>query len=374
VTAARAKRDEIRGRKAGGERVVRNPRLTFNGAADAWWEAQAVRLRPNTQAAYAASLVHLRHELGRVRMDEIAAADVARFVRRMEERGLKAWTIKGALTVLSRVCKYASANLGCAAPNPLDGLDKSERPRTEDRDKTIIVNGDLDRFLAAVEPEHRPMFQFAAATGARLGEVLGVRWGKVDLERGKVSITHQLDRSGRYVELKTKRSRRTIEIPPSLVSVLRKHKLASARTGDHDYVFVNRSGRPHDHRNVGGRIMSRALRRAELAEQTDADGRVVREAPTFHSLRHGHASAWIHSGGSIVELSARLGHRDPNVTMGIYAHVIEDAASGDARAARLEALYGGTLAGDAEDEDRGTKPQIAVPVDTRILPLRGYQA
>ena len=56
VRVARARRDDVAGRKARGEKVRPRPNLRFNQAADAWWTDKAMKLRPNTQSAYAASL------------------------------------------------------------------------------------------------------------------------------------------------------------------------------------------------------------------------------------------------------------------------------------------------------------------------------
>jgi len=63
---------------------------------------------------------------------------------------------------------------------------------------------------------------------------------------------------------------------------------------------------------------------------------------TFHSLRHSFASAWIGSGGDLVELSAHLGHRDPSITASVYAHEWEKASRSDARRARIEVMLAGS--------------------------------
>lgn len=83
--------------------------------------------------------------------------------------------------------------------------------------------------------------------------------------------------------------------------MLRAHKVRSRQTAPEDLVFASRTGGPMDHRSVAERGLARVYKRAEL------DGR----APTFHELRHAHASAWIATGGDMVELSAPLRRRDP---------------------------------------------------------------
>jgi len=183
------------------------------------------------------------------------------------------------------------------------------------------------------------LFIFAAGTGARLSEVLGLRWLGLDLDRGTAHFSHQLDRSKNYVELKTKRSRRTIELFPTLIAELRRHKMASEFSGDHDYVFASLRGTGLDHRNIGGRVLDRAVKKAGLEDEV-RDGEIVNPAPTFHSLRHTHGSALIAEGWDIEEVSARLGHQNTGVTIRIYIHAYESAKRSALRTERLEAMYG----------------------------------
>src|SRR4051812_25185822 len=74
--AEKALATEIAGR-ARGEKIAADPRLRFNDAADAWWSARVVKLRPGTHNAYGAGLKHLREHFGRWRMTDIAPTDVA---------------------------------------------------------------------------------------------------------------------------------------------------------------------------------------------------------------------------------------------------------------------------------------------------------
>lgn len=339
VRAARARRADIAGRKGRGEKVLPQPRLTLGEAADAYWEAKAIKLRPATQSAYGASLKHLRQRWERTRLDDVTVSTVARFVTEMEARGYAGWTIKGALTVLGRVFDHSIRHLGWHGANPVRGLDRDERPKSDEREKRILSSDELARLLSAIEAEHRLLFTFAAATGARLAEVLGIRWHGIDFESGTAHFSHQLDRTGGYVALKTKRSRRTIELPSSLLSQLRTHKLASPYSSDHDYVFASRKGTGHDHRNIGGRVLARAVTRADVGDEI-REGVVVRHAPTFHSLRHSHGSALIAAGWDLEEVSSRLGHRDVTVTARVYVHAYESSKRSAARSSRLEAMYG----------------------------------
>lgn len=309
--------------------------------------------------------MHLLPRFGRRRLDSVDVDDVARLVEELQRAGRKAWTIRGNLTVAGRVFDFARRRLGWAGQNPVRLLDRSERPRSDQRERRVLSGEELERLIAAADDRYRPIFAFAAGTGARLGEVLGLKWRSLDLERGTASITHQLDRQGRYVELKTARSRRTVELPASLVSLLRVRKLETPYSGADDYVFSARTGGPLEHRNVAGRALRRAVERAGL-EQGEAP------APTFHALRHGFASAWIASGGDLVELSAHLGHRDPAITASTYSHEFEKAARSDARRARLDGIFGSAM--EATGRSGGQEAEPAPSGEVVALQEKRYAA
>lgn len=204
IKAARAALAQEHAKRARSERVASNPRLTFNAAADAWWDARVVRLRPATHNAYGAALKHLRHHFGRQRMTHIAPTDVAKYIAKKQSEGLKGWTIKGHMTVLSSVFTYAARHLGLTAQNPVSLLDRVERPSSDDEKPKRVMNADeLDKLLNAVDDRYRMIFDLAAETGCRLAEALGLAWENVSLEEQTVEFTHQLDRKGKRVPLKT---------------------------------------------------------------------------------------------------------------------------------------------------------------------------
>jgi integrase len=375
VTAAQAALTDVKDRKNKGERIAPNPRLTFGQAAEAWFEAQASNLRPATRDVYRSHLdTHLLPAFGRRRLDSLEVDDVARFVAKMGtpgyrqeteqrtqgqgrrtgrrsaavESGYRAWTIRGALTVAGRVFDYAQRRMRWSGQNPVRLLDNGERPRSDQRERRILTRDELERLLAAADHRSHSAFAFAVGTGCRLGEVLGLKWRAIDLDAGTATISHQVDRRGRYVELKTKRSRRTIELPTELVAMLRALQMAAPaeHSGPDAYVFATRNGTAYQHRNISGRALSRAIKRAGL--DTDPEN-----LPTMHSFRHSFASAWIASGGDIVELSAHLGHRDPSVTMTTYSHDFEKANRSDARRTRLDGIFGSALV--APDRSEATQ-------------------
>src|SRR5690348_16530087 len=78
---------------------------------------------------------------------------------------------------------------------------------------------------------------------------------------------------------------------------------------------------------------SRELHSCDVVAQSDSAGLTTRwreacvslELPrvNFHALRHTHASMLIHRGVNVVKISQRLGHKNPTVTLNIYAHLFD---------------------------------------------------
>lgn len=351
ITAARRALTDEKAKKGRGERITADPRLKLNAAADAWWNTRVIRLRATTQDAYKWNLLHLRKALGNRRLQDITAPDVARYVTDRQSAGAKGWTIKGEMTSLSGIYKFAARYLGYAGTNPVQALDQVERPSTSDeKPKRILTNVELSRLLGAIT-SHRLLYEVAADTGGRLGEVLGLTWGNVDLETEAITFTHQLDRGGKRVALKTKRARRTLEVAPDCTAALRAHKMASPASGTHDLVFLSRDGQPHDHRNVA-RILERAVGKVGLGA-VERDGQVVEAAPSFHSLRHTHASALIAQGWDLEEVSARLGHSDIGTTQRAYVHAYDAAKRSPLRRDRLASLRAGRGSSVAAQDGSG---------------------
>src|SRR5438045_7179081 len=87
------------------------------------------------------------------------------------------------------------------------------------------------------------------ATGMRKGEILGLRWADVDLEKGMLHVSHTLNYMAGYGfvegEPKTQGSKRMILLPQFVVDGLRRHRaaqlegrlMAGALWVDHDLVF-----------------------------------------------------------------------------------------------------------------------------------------
>jgi integrase len=162
----------------------------------------------------------------------------------------------------------------------------------------------------------------ALFTGMRLGEVLALRWSRVDLDGEVITVREALEATKAGIRFKSPKSRagrRDITLPDILADVLREHRraalelrmqLGAGRLPDDALLFSNLEGEALQPSNVSSDW-------GELA------GRMGMPDVTFHGLRHTHASQLIDAGVDIVTVSKRLGHAKPSVTLAIYAHMFK---------------------------------------------------
>ena len=157
----------------------------------------------------------------------------------------------------------------------------------------------------------------------RKGELAGLKWANVDLEKGRLQVVNTLQRiSGRGLVLgvpKTERSRRSIALSDAAVGLLhevrgkqtiQKAEIADAWTQS-GFVLTHQDGMPLD-----SEVVSKAFTK------------LVKEAGfpdlTMHGLRHTHATILLEQGVNPKVVSERLGHASVATTMDIYSHVLPD--------------------------------------------------
>lgn len=333
-----------------GVRVAASRDLTVATAAERWLDASG-HLRATTLAAYRASLeTHVLPAFGKRRLETVTPDDVGRWAQRMrtsayrveadrraypdtaEEKRprtpLRAATIGLALKTLHRIFAHAIRRQGFAGTSPVAALERAERPADEAKERIILRPVELAEVVDASTPAYRAVLAFLAGTGCRLGEALGVTWDDLDLVEGTARIGAQLDRDGRRVPLKTRNARRTLDLPGSLIDVLKQEERSRVNRSGGGLVFATSIGGPLNHRNVARRGLVAACKKAGLPIISP------------HGIRHAHASTLLADGWDLAAVSRRLGHGSVAITASTYAHLLEDAERRQARRDRLDGLYG----------------------------------
>ncbi len=259
--------------------------------------------------------------LGQVSLASLSGNDVNRLLLRMKEAGKAESTRRNCYTTLRKALDDAVLE-GLLATNPVHRI---RQPGVHREEARFLTADEVTRLLKAAEGHrYRVVVVFILGTGVRRGEALALKWSDVDLDSGHAKLRGSLTRrEGRLVVsgVKTRASRRTVALSPTVAELLRRHRAQQAaerlRAGgdwhDEDFVFATASGRPVEPQNV--------LRTVREAAHEAGLSRV-----TVHSLRHTYATAALLNGVALKVVSANLGHASIQITADTYGHVTDDAA------------------------------------------------
>ena len=161
----------------------------------------------------------------------------------------------------------------------------------------------------------------AVSTGMRRGEILGLHWAEVDLERAQLRVAYTLEQTKakglNFKPPKTPKSRRQIALPQIIVQILKAHRREQnankLRLGpdyeDHDLVCARPDGKPWPPQTFSTRFAAH-IRSSGLPH--------VR----FHDLRHTHATQLLKNNVHPKVVSERLGHSTIAITLDTYSHVL----------------------------------------------------
>lgn len=285
-----------------------------------YWLEEFVR-DDRKKTTYAKYETHVRRYLiphiGSKRLETLGAADVRRMLAAVTAQASAATAkeshrvLRSAITAACRE-ELITRNVVKLVP----------APRVQSRELKPWDLEETTTFLEAARKD--PLyatFVLAVALELRRGEILGLRWSDIDLERRTLTVRNQIQRVQKELYADSTKNRRTRAIPVPLMCVapLRWQRLRQAAQRlaagqdwhDSDYVFTTRTGRTIEPRNL-----SRSFER--IAE--DAGLRRIR----LHDARHGCATLLFAAGVPARVVMEILGHSQIAVTMNIYTHVSDE--------------------------------------------------
>ena len=308
------------------------------------------RVRASTLQGYESKVRHrLIPGLGGHRLGRLTPEHVETYLAGLRREVAPATALQ-LFRILSRALKVA-VQRGKLARNPCDLID----PPTAVRDEVKPLSGaDTRKVLQAASS---PRWAIALALGLRQGEALGLQWEYVDLDsavphlRIRWALARQKWRHGcsaptacgrkpaacpdrhggglALVEVKSRKSRRTLPLSPGMVRLMKDHRAVQRKArlaAPHwagDFVFCGPAGQPVDPRRDWGAW------KALLAAAGVRDARL-------HDARHSAGTAMRRMGMDLREVMEWLGHSQISVTS-IYAHVPDEEMR--ERAAQLDAVH-----------------------------------
>ena len=201
----------------------------------------------------------------------------------------------------------------------------------ERKEAAYFENQELPRLFAHLPSEpYRTLFLVALKTGMRQGELLGLRWGDVDLEEAVIRV--RASYTGGVVGTPKNRERRDVDLISDVVALLSDWRERHSHSID-GLVFAGTNGQPFLSPTV---VLRRHLYPAMAAAEIPRAGPTL-EKRTFHSFRHTFAKRALENGAQITWLSRHLGHSSLKVTTDIYGHW--ERAERKIQAAKMEGAF-----------------------------------
>lgn len=362
--------------------VLPNERQTVEQFLMRWLEHKRARLRPRAWLTYEQAIrIHLVPGIGKLPLAKMKPAHLEAWFDRHLRAGASARNVRYARTVLraalnqARKWRDVADNVATLIEPPRHQA-KEIQPLTPEQARALLLAAQGNRLEAIVS--------VGTALGLRLGEVLGLAWADVDMERETLRVRQALERSGgdstarrpmiaerqvllaefaatpkrseerravrmkldalrkqwrtirttlKLTEPKSLRSRRTIRMPGIVSAALKAHRVrqledrlaAGASWENSGLVFTTAFGTPLEPRNVTAAFHA-LLAAAGLPS--------VR----FHDLRHTAATLLLAQGVDPRTIMETLGHSQISLTLNTYSHVLP--ALQDNAAAKMDAILG----------------------------------
>lgn len=245
------------------------------------------------------------------------------FMIQEDNRPLSAKTVQEHHRLISTVLEQAVKE-GLV---PFNAASRADLPKVEKKEVNYFQPEQVAAIRDALEQEPikwKTLIHLFLITGARRGEILGLKWDKVDFDANRIFICNSILYSpdvGIYESSpKTERSKRFVSLPTETMQLLRKYKTWQTeerlRLGEYyenqGFVFAQDNGKPIHPDSVTDWLNKFSTRHG-----------LPHINP--HAFRHTMASMLYFNGVDSVSISKRLGHAQVSTTANIYAHVMEEA-------------------------------------------------
>lgn len=314
------------------EGIRSDTRQTFSAYCDYVIELKESRgVKHSTIVRYKELTKRIYEHIGQIKLKDLRADHLNSLITALSVDGmnkrtggkLSAKTIKEYHRLISTVLEQAVKE----GLIPYNVAKRVETPKVEKKEVNYFQPDEVTRIREACEQEPikwKTLTHLFLITGARRGEILGLKWDKVDFDNNTIKIDNTVLYSsdiGVYEDTpKTPKSKRTISLPNETMLLLRQYRKWQLQER-------LRLGAYYENKNfVFSKDDGNVMHPDSVVNYFDKFSRKY-NLPHInaHAFRHTMASMLYFNGVDTISISSRLGHAQPSTTADIYSHVIEKA-------------------------------------------------
>lgn len=296
-----------------------NKNLKYEEWLDIWMEKERFFIKESTYATYTNIIEnHLKPVLGKKKINNITNEDLQNFIilklstsKKNLEKGLALKTVKDMTVLIKNTLKTATQNklisfqnFQCKFPS---SFSKSHLKTFSVEEQKILF-----KYLINNQNSKNLGILLCLQTGLRLGEICGLQWQDINLEKSTLTICRTLqkiyikEKNKSYSKTiistpKTKTSNRIIPLNIDFINLIKPFQ-----QNKNNYFITNSTNylKPHCYRYYYQKLLH-FLNLPKLR---------------FHSLRHTFATQAIELGIDCKTISEILGHANMNTTLNLYVH------------------------------------------------------
>ncbi len=242
---------------------------------------------------------------GEKRVNEITSVDIIKWQNGLLRQEYKPTYLRMIQNQVTALFNHAERFYDLKT-NPCKKVDKIGRSNA--KELNFWTKDEFDIFISGFSEEeemYRIIFLILFWLGCRVGELLALTAGDIDLEKGEVNISKTYFRRNKtdYITSpKTESSNRKITIPKFLQEELKVFLSRQYDLQPEDRIFP---------------ITDRAIQKKMKQKTEQANLKPIR----VHDLRHSHIALLIEKGMQPLVIAQRVGHDSVNTTMNIYGHL-----------------------------------------------------
>jgi integrase len=247
---------------------------------------------------------HLKLRFGDQRLCDLSRVEIQHYLLEKLKQGF-AWETTNHLRNLMSKVLGTAVSWNYLADNVVRGVKMPER--TLKRPHQFLSLDEVKRLVTACSEPTRTIVLLAAMTGLRIGEILALRWKRINFI-GETLVVAETCFMGHFGTPKTRASRREVPLSPSVVEALKVHYSRAENRSPEGLVFATRHGGPLVSNNLRKRGLQSACKRAGLPRIN------------WHVLRHTHGTLLHVQGTPLKVAQAQLGHSHMATTLEVYTH------------------------------------------------------